>query len=148
MLQVQHSAPQKWSLLNQINKVLLKQQLKVITTNNIKTATPNKLQKCRVGRKHKSTTNVSMPQQEMIDNVQVFNLSAKNFSDTQLQSKGLYFSPTYHFNLYKTILDVNKFVRDFTVNRHFAASISHRIQVIFNLRFYFRIKWPSLNCKD
>lgn len=39
-----------------------------------------------------------------------------------LLSKGLSFSPTLHFDLFQTILDINKFIRNVTVRRHFSGS--------------------------
>lgn len=73
----------------------------------------------RAGRKHRQfpvlpTTN------EEINNIEVGNLSAKTLSDDQitLLSKGLTFSPTTHFSLFQTLLDVNKFVRN--IRKHFS----------------------------
>lgn len=36
-------------------------------------------------------------------------------------SKGLTFAPTCDFDVYKTILDVNKFASDITIRKHFSS---------------------------
>lgn len=53
--------------------------------------------------------------------VQVINLSAKILQPEHLAllTHGLTFSPMTHFDHFKTILDINKFVRDITIRKHF-----------------------------
>lgn len=41
-------------------------------------------------------------------------------------AKGLSFVPTVHFDLFNTIIDINKFARTLTVKRHFSDVRSHR----------------------
>lgn len=38
---------------------------------------------------------------------------------TNVLSRGLSFAPTYHFDLYQTIINVNRFVRSLVVKKHF-----------------------------
>lgn len=45
--------------------------------------------------------------------------SILSFSEIKVLSKGLNFCPTNKFNLYNTILDVNKFSRNLTLRKHF-----------------------------
>lgn len=49
------------------------------------------------------------------------NLSAKVFTSQQISllSRGLSFSPACNFNLFDTIVDVNRFARQLTVRKHF-----------------------------
>lgn len=51
----------------------------------------------------------------------VLNLSSKELSDTEvcLLSKGLSFVPSVYFDIFNTILDVNKLNRSLTIKRHF-----------------------------
>lgn len=55
----------------------------------------------------------------------VLNLSKKTLSteDITLLSMGLNFSPKRHFNLFDTILDVNKFVRAMTLRKHYHSDV-------------------------
>lgn len=54
-----------------------------------------------------------------IDQMQIVNFSAKSLSFDKLfvLLYSLSFVPTYHFNLFDTIIDVNRFVRQFTVKK-------------------------------
>lgn len=51
----------------------------------------------------------------------MLNLSTKviSFHQISVLSRGLTFAPTVHFDLYNTILDVNKYARNITVHRYF-----------------------------
>lgn len=55
------------------------------------------------------------------ENTPVINISATILTSDQVNvlSRGLNYSPTKNFNLYNTLLDVNKFVRNLTLRRHF-----------------------------
>lgn len=61
-------------------------------------------------KKHKWPSTISTEIQKEVNDIQVFNLSAKAFTEAQISllSKGLSCSPTFHFDLYYTILDSNK----------------------------------------
>lgn len=52
---------------------------------------------------------------------QIVNLSAKILSEPKISvlSLGLSFSPTYNFDLIQTVVDVNRFVRQLTIKKHF-----------------------------
>ena len=54
------------------------------------------------------------------------NTSSRTFTiaETALLSRGLNFCPTTHFNLFGTILDVNKFSRSLTLKKHFFTPTS------------------------
>lgn len=54
----------------------------------------------------------------------VFNISKRllNEEEINLLSKGLNFSPNRHFDLFHTILDVNRFSRLLTLKKHFGGS--------------------------
>lgn len=56
-----------------------------------------------------------------MQNTHVFNLSATILSQSQISllSKGLHFSPTTNFDLFRTIMDVNRFARTLTLRKHF-----------------------------
>lgn len=49
-----------------------------------------------------------------------------------LLSKGLTFSPATHFDLFRTILDIIKFVRNVTVRRHFHNSLDNEVSVVMD----------------
>lgn len=51
----------------------------------------------------------------------MINLSATILTESEINvlSKGLHFSPTKKFNLYNTLLDVNRFAHSQTLRRHF-----------------------------
>ncbi|CAJ0966832.1 unnamed protein product [Ranitomeya imitator] len=70
-------------------------------------------------RKH-NNKKISTEAKEDEKNV-VINLSSYVISETQMDilSKGLTFSPTNEFDMYRTLLDVNKFVRNLTLKCHF-----------------------------
>lgn len=63
--------------------------------------------------------NPCYPLQNEIENHQVFNLSAKILSHDQVTV--LSFSPTRNFDLYSTILDINRLARNITVCKHFCT---------------------------
>lgn len=54
-------------------------------------------------------------------NTPVVNISATIFSQDQINvlARGLNYSPTKDFNLYNTLLDVNRFIRNLTFRKHF-----------------------------
>lgn len=76
--------------------------------------------KLRASRKHRPAKTISPQSQEDLNDIQVVNMSAKVLTTTQttVLSKRLSFPPTCRFNLYNTILDVNKFARDITILKH------------------------------
>lgn len=51
----------------------------------------------------------------------VVNLSSYILSDSQitLQSRGLSFAPTNNFDVYRTLLDVNRLAKHLTLKSHF-----------------------------
>lgn len=61
----------------------------------------------------------------------VINMSASILSKHELNvlSKGLNFCPTKNFNLYNTILDVNRFARSLTLRKHFCNLSSRGMSV-------------------
>lgn len=69
----------------------------------------NRGKKRRAGKKHRHKPTAAIRSQEQeVGNIQVFNLSVHLQSENEISvlSRGLRFSPTYHFDLYRTILNV------------------------------------------
>lgn len=48
-------------------------------------------------------------------------------SELSLLSRGLSFSPTYHFDIFNTILDTNRFVRNLLLRKHFQQGIDEQV---------------------
>lgn len=71
----------------------------------------------------------AMGQVEEINN-SVINLSKRplNAEEFNLLAKGLNFCPSRHFNLFETILDVNKFSRTLTLRKHFFNCSSEEME--------------------
>lgn len=81
------------------------------------TKSPQKIR--RGGRRRKK---LLQPNRTTTENtVNVLNLSKRELtiSETTLLAKGLNFLPIRHFNLFETVLDVNKFVRKLTLRKHY-----------------------------
>lgn len=73
--------------------------------------------------------------QDVTSQTNVLNLSNRTLtiSEASLLSKGMSFNPQRHFNLFETILDINKFVKNVTIK---SIIFLKKIKVILNLDFY------------
>lgn len=52
-------------------------------------------------------------------------------SEVSLLSKGLSFDPTFHFDAFSTILDVNMFVRNILLKKHFSTTFDTPVPAPF-----------------
>ncbi|XP_044147185.1 uncharacterized protein LOC122935485 [Bufo gargarizans] len=91
------------------------------STFNTCQSAQKRCKKRRAGRRHRKKSPLPVQAKEVTEDIQVINLSASIISSQQITvlQKGLSFSPTHHFNLYRTILDVNRFARNLTLRKHF-----------------------------
>ncbi|XP_075208113.1 uncharacterized protein LOC142313011 [Anomaloglossus baeobatrachus] len=95
--------------------------------------TPKQKKTRRAGRKYqRKRTRLFHPQQCLKDDSESFsvlNLSASILNNDQMKflSKGLNFVPAKKFSLFTTMLDVNKFIHNITVKKHFFESNETRI---------------------
>lgn len=71
------------------------------------------------------------PQKQATADIQVINISAQILSHEQVSvlSRGLSFAPSCHFNVYRTMLDLNKFVRNIVIKRHFGVNVNDNASV-------------------
>ncbi|OCT83472.1 hypothetical protein XELAEV_18026014mg [Xenopus laevis] len=73
------------------------------------------------GKKIWSTPELDEEGQEPLNIVNISSVTLTKAQECVL-SHGLSFAPTHHFNLFNTLLDVNRFVRKLTLRRHFGTS--------------------------
>lgn len=98
----------------------------------------------RGGRRHKNPKQCTLHStgQNKEINSNVLNISKRPLKEKEISllAKGLNFCPNRHFDLFNTILDVNRFSRTLTLRKHFLDSSMEKKKGLFGFQWY---RWVS-----